>query len=142
MMPDAWQIHEQTLDALPIGDQVRLFRNSIDYACAAIQQATVLGRHLRDAANAGVLTPAESREFSEAILTDARALQAGLVLFLSGRNTDRETLEQLRLIFLPGGPTLDDQLAMADAGLPPPSPDSAWYWTQLLEYKQKLRAGG
>lgn len=142
---DLWETHAENLETLPIGEQVSLFRQSIDYACAAVHQATILGRMLQHAADAGVLNAAESHQFSEAILVDAKALQAGLVLFLSGNNTDREILEQLRCIFLPGkqnAGTLDDHLALVEAGLPAPTPDARFYWAQLLEYKRKLQAGG
>jgi hypothetical protein len=141
-----WEKWENDLDKMPIPEQVAFMENQVDQAKTAMFIAWAIVKKIVAAANAGVLTREEGESFIKTVTEKIKDLQAMLARQWSGRNSEREILEQLHHIYfprnLPHGNTLNEHLLRAKRifldRLTKGEPDGVQkYWKLLVEYAEK-----
>jgi hypothetical protein len=139
---------EASLDGKSIPEQVAWLEDLIENARTNLFIAHQLAERILAARNAGVLSKAEGQRFAPLVVETVKDIQAMLVLHWSGRNSDREVLEQLHLIYYPrkrpdGGLALSliDHMFLVRDGFPfaeitegvREGPELS-YWKRLVEY--------
>jgi hypothetical protein len=144
---------ESWLDKKPIPEQVAWMVDAVENAHRDLLVAHWVAQKIGTAHDAGVLKPEEGERFAETVRVRIKDLQAMLVIQWSGRNSDREILEQLHHIYWPHtrpdgglGYTLDDDLRMLRTGVPfevllqdmgVREGLQRQYWNRLVQYAEK-----
>jgi hypothetical protein len=98
---DGWEKIEESLDQIPIPEQVASLENSIKEAQTKLFMAHWLAEKIIAAIHAGVLNEEEGERFVTTATESIKDLQAMLVSHWSGANSEREILEQLHHIYYP-----------------------------------------